>query len=82
MDLVKTVILICASMLPRNECQPETALHVIVKHESGPPGLCGMQAQALLAASAFADDLGESTYLKVRCTLGRSTADVARHHPD
>jgi hypothetical protein len=82
MDLVKAVILICATAVPRSDCQPETALHVLVRHEATSVGLCGIHAQTLLSTSAFADDLGEETYLKVNCMVGRRAVNTAVQPPE
>lgn len=74
MDLVKAVILICAAGLPRSECQPESALAVMVRSEVTSPGLCGLHAQSLLSTSAFADELAEGAYIKVNCRIGEKAA--------
>jgi hypothetical protein len=82
MNLVTAVILICAATVPRSDCQPETALHVVVRHEATSVGSCGIHAQALLATSAFADNLRERTYLKVNCVMGRHTVKTAAQPPE
>ncbi len=74
MELVKAVILICSTALPAADCEPETALDVIVAPQNSSMELCGFHAQAYLASGAFADRLGEGTYLKVQCRFGQRTA--------
>ena len=78
MGLVKAILLVCATSVPRAECQPETALHVINGPDATTADLCGFQAQAFMATMAFAEDLGQGTYLKVRCSRERDTAVVGR----
>ena len=74
MGFVKVVLLICATSLPRAECQPESALDVILGPETTSLSFCGFQAQAFLARMAFSEKLHEGTYLKIQCTLGHRTA--------
>ena len=68
MHLIHAVLLICATGLPRAECQPETALNVIRAPDSTTFGLCGIQSQGYLASTAFSQYLDKGVYLKILCT--------------
>ena len=74
MDLLKAVLLICSTTLPRAECQPDTALHVITGPEATTASLCGFQSQAYLATTTLAETLSEGTYLEIQCKRAQSTA--------
>ena len=67
MDLIKSILLICSTALPRAECQPDTALDPIIGPKATTARLCGFQSQAFLARTAFAEALAKETYLKIQC---------------
>ena len=73
MELLKAILLICSTALPRAECQPETALHVIIGPEATTASLCGFQSLAYLATTTLAETLSEGTYLKIQCKRAHST---------
>ena len=85
MELVNAVLLICAAAIPRAECQPETALDVIVAPDATTVGLCGFQSQAYLASMRLSKTLGKGTYLKIQCKMGRraiiAAPDELSHGP-
>ncbi len=74
MHLIKAILLICATSVPRAECQPETAHDVMRAPDSTTFGHCGLQSQGLLASTALSQSLAEGHYLKILCT--RSHVDV------
>ena len=82
MDLVKTILLICSTTLPRSECQPDTALDVIIGPKVTTMGLCGIQSQAFIAATWFTETLAEGTYLKIQCKMAHPTATISPVSPN
>ncbi len=77
METIKVLLLICATSMPRGDCQRDTALDVI----AGPPVVdeiaCGLMGQAYLAASGIGRRLGEGEYLKIICTQDTMLGSVA-----
>ena len=82
MEMVNAVLLICAVTVPRAECQPETALDVLVAPEATTTGLCGFQSQAYIASLRLSETLGKTTYLKIQCKMGRRAITAEPAVPD
>ncbi|MDX1400324.1 MAG: hypothetical protein R3245_00235 [Kiloniellales bacterium] len=76
MHLIQAVLLICATGMPRAECQPETAFDVIRAPDSTTFGLCGIQSQGYLASTAFSQYLDKENYLKIVCTKSHEVLET------
>ena len=81
MEMIKVVVLVCATSTPRAECQPDTALDIIKAPDASTMGLCSLQAQAFLAQTAVARDLASDNYLKIQCTRRHVPEATATHCP-
>lgn len=68
MQMVSAVILICSTAVAPADCQPDTALDVLVAPKATGHSLCGLQSQAFLASSILAPQLGDGRYPKLVCT--------------
>jgi hypothetical protein len=77
MQLVSAVILICSTAIAPADCQPDTALDVLVAPKATGHSLCGLQSQAYLASSALAPQLGDGRYPKLVCTRRHIAATLA-----
>jgi len=77
MHLISAVILICSTSVAPANCQPDTALHVLVAPEATSYGLCGLQSQAYLASTSLASELGDDRYPKFVCTRRHFVATAA-----
>lgn len=73
--MMKTLILICALGMARNDCTPETSVAVLQGPDSSGLAQCGFLGQAYLADTAMANYLDGEHYLKTLCTAGD------RHRP-
>ena len=65
--MFKVIILICATSVQPNDCQPQTALTVLHGPDANNEIACGMQSQAYLANSAIGRDLSKDEYIKIMC---------------
>ncbi|WP_193371046.1 hypothetical protein [Pelagibius marinus] len=74
---IKTVVLICSNTLSRSQCQPSTALDILVAPGATTFGLCGLQAQAYIANSTLAQELSKDSFLKIICTRQKIAPTVA-----
>ena len=86
MHLIEVVLLICATSMPRADCQPDTAFDVIRAPKSKTFGLCGLQSQGLVARTALSRILAEGYYLKIVCTKSHGDYETEamlsrEHHP-
>ena len=77
MELLKVLILVCASQVGRADCTPETATSVVVGPEASNQAVCGFQAQSFLAGMAMAENL-EGQYVKILCYRPGSATEEAR----
>ena len=82
MEMIKVVVLVCATTTPRAECQPDTALDVINAPNASTMGLCSLQAQAYVAQTAIAGALASDAYLKIQCTRRHVPESIAAPCPD
>jgi hypothetical protein len=81
MHLIESILLICSTTLPRAECQPDTALDVIIGPKATSARLCGFQSQAFLAPTTLAATLAKGTYLKIQCKRAHATDMAAPVSP-
>ncbi len=81
MQMVSAVILICSTAVAPADCQPDSALDVLVAPRATGHSLCGLQSQAYLAASALAPQLGDGRYPKLVCTRRQIDATLAWPEP-
>jgi hypothetical protein len=79
--MVSAVILICSTAVAPADCQPDTALDVLVAPRATGHSLCGLQSQAYLASSALAPQLGDGRYPKLVCTRRHVEATIAWPEP-
>lgn len=80
--MMKTVILICAIGMARQDCSTETAMTMIQGPDAGNLASCGFLGQAYLADTVFADYLDGDHYLKILCTAGDRLDAQAKAEPD
>lgn len=66
--VVKALALVCATALPRSDCQPETALDVVTGPAATNGVACMFQTQAFVAHLSRTHPIPEHHYLKVVCT--------------
>ena len=73
--MIKALALICASALPHADCQPETALEVVIGPSATNAHACLFQTQAFVAHLARTHPLPDGHYLKVVCTRVREKGE-------
>ncbi len=75
MQFFKVILLVCATSVPRGECQIDTAVQVINGPDASNEIACGMRSQAYLAETPIGR-LAEDEYLKILC---RRSAPPSNH---
>jgi hypothetical protein len=70
--MIKALALICAATIPRPDCQPVTALEVIVGPDATNGVSCLFQTQAFVAHLARTRPVPEGHYVKVVCARDRA----------
>jgi hypothetical protein len=71
--MLQIMILVCSVNLSPAECQLETALDIISGPQVESAVACGLQGQALIAATSVARR-GPGEYIKIRCSRVVKTA--------
>ncbi len=66
MQFFKVILLVCATSVPRGECQMNSAVQVINGPDAGSEIACGMMSQAYLTETPVGR-LAEDEYLKILC---------------
>jgi hypothetical protein len=65
--MLKTLILICATAMPRADCSIDTAAAVVQGPDAASLMECGLHGQAYLAGTALTGYLADGHYLKISC---------------
>ena len=78
--MMKTLILVCAIGMARNDCTPESSVAVLQGPDAGGLAQCGFLGQAYLADTVLANYLDGEHYMKILCTAGEPLQ--ARIAPD
>lgn len=76
MGFFKVILLVCATSVPRGECQIDTAAQVIDGPDAGNEIACGLKSQAYLAQTQIGL-LAEDEYLKILCRRSVPPVDHA-----
>ncbi len=71
--MLQIMILVCSVNLSPADCRVETALDVISGPQAQGVVSCGLQGQALIAATSFARR-GPDEYIKIKCSRVVKTA--------
>jgi hypothetical protein len=71
--MLQIMILVCSVNLSPADCQIETALDVISGPQTQSVVSCGLQGQALIAATSIARR-GPDEYIKIKCSRVVKTA--------
>ncbi len=65
--MFKVILLVCAASVPRSDCQPNTALQVVLGSDANNAISCLMQSQSSLAGTTIGRTLSKAEYIKVKC---------------
>ena len=66
--MFKVILLICASSIPRGDCQVETARDVLRGPDAVDLIACGFQSQAYFAGTELGRQIRDGEYVKILCT--------------
>ena len=66
--IIKVLLLICATTVPRGDCRVETARDVLQGPDAYDVASCGFQSQAYLAGSAVGRRIRDGEYVKILCS--------------
>lgn len=76
MNFFKVILLVCATSVPRGECQIDTAMDIITGPDARNEVTCGMMSQAYVATTTLGRRLTDDEYLKILC---RRSGPIPNH---